>query len=62
MCFLVLGDHKVNLSLIHSLPQVVEAGTICYVIFSQYQSLHPSSGITSEVETLNAGMIPIPVT
>ena len=40
MCFLVLGDHKVNLSLIHSLLQVVESGTISYVVFSQHQSLH----------------------
>ena len=40
MWFLILGDHKVNLSLIHSLLQVVESGTISYVVFSQYQSLH----------------------
>ena len=39
MWFLILGDHKMNLSLIYSLPQVVEAGTICYVIFSQATKL-----------------------
>ena len=40
MWFLIFGDHKMNLSLIHSLLQVVEAGTIAYIVFSQYQSLH----------------------
>lgn len=40
MWFLIFGDHKMNLSLIHSLLQVVEAGTIAYIVFSQYQPLH----------------------
>ena len=40
MWFLIFGDHKVNLSPIYSLLQVVEAGTIAYIVFSQYQPLH----------------------
>ena len=39
ICFLVLGDHKVNL-LIHSPPQIIGTGTVSYIIISQYQPLH----------------------
>ena len=40
MCFLVPGDHKVNISSRHFPFQVVQAGTIFYILFSQYYIPH----------------------